>query len=109
ASHPVCVHDRTRALTFEARARHFQRRKCPPLGAPPWRFFGCTGALLSLFPGPGSNGCSGGQDSRDAGLVLPRCDRNPLRGRHTFLGLPVSPLEKTPLVSKAEAVTSTNP
>src|SRR5215471_5456127 len=60
--------------------------------------FGCTGALLSLFPGPGSNGCSWGSHSRDAGLVLPRCDRNPLRGRHTLLGLSGSPLEKAPLV-----------
>src|SRR5262249_7805174 len=37
------VHDRTRALTtFEAGARHFQRPKCPPLGAPPGRFFDVT-------------------------------------------------------------------
>src|SRR5262249_45792121 len=38
-----------------------------------------------------------GSHSRDAGLVLPRCSRNPLRGRHALLGLSGSPLEKTPL------------
>ena len=53
-----CVHDRTRALTFEARAR---RRSDPtPRLSALHRDVFWTGpsALLSLFPGPGSNGCS---------------------------------------------------
>jgi hypothetical protein len=42
-----------------------------------------------------------GRASRDAGRCPPRCGRKPRRGRHTLLGLSGSPLEKTPLMSKA--------
>ena len=82
-----CVHDRTRALTFAARAR---RRSYPTPRLSALRrgvFWTRPSALLSLFPGPGSNGCSLGSCSRDAGRCPPRCGRKPRRGRHTLLRL----------------------
>jgi hypothetical protein len=109
ASASGCVHDRTRALTFEARAR---RRSYPtPRLSALHRdvFWTRPSALLSLFPGPGSNGCSLGSCSRDAGRCPPRCGGKPRRGRHTLLGLSGSPLEKTPRMSKADALCSIFP
>src|SRR5215467_10300381 len=86
-AHPVCVHDRTRALTLEARAR---RRSYPtPRLSALHRdvFWTRPSILLSFLPGPGSNGCSWGRGSRGAGRCPPRYGRKPLRGRHTLLRL----------------------
>jgi hypothetical protein len=91
-----CVHDRTRALTFEARAR---RRSDPTPRLSALRrdvFWTRPSALFSFFPGPGSNGCSWGRGSRDAGRCPPTCGGKPRRGRHTLLGLSGSPLEGSP-------------
>src|SRR5215475_2252298 len=104
--HPVCVHDRTRALTFEARARR-RSDPTPRLSALHRDVFWTRPSILfSFFPGPGSNGCSWGRATRGAERCPPTCGRKPLRGRHTLLGLSGSPLEKTPLVSKADAICS---
>jgi hypothetical protein len=87
ASAPGCVHDRTRALTFAARAR---RRSYPtPRLSALHRdvFWTRPSTLLSFFPGPGSNGCSWGPASRDAGRCPPAGGRKPRRGRHTLLRL----------------------
>ena len=97
ASASGCVHDRTRALTFEARARR-RSDPTPRLSALHCDVFWTRPSiLLSFFPGPGSNGCSWGRATRGAGRCPPTCGRKPRRGRHTLLGLSGSPLEKTPL------------
>jgi hypothetical protein len=92
-----CVHDRTRALTFS--------RREPGAGATRRRasrrstvaFSGTSaGALFSLFPGPGSNGCSWGQWLQGRRPALRRCGRKPRRGRHTSLRLTGPPPEGAP-------------
>src|SRR5262249_27595401 len=85
--HPECVHDRTRALTFEARARR-RSDPTPRLSALHRDVFWTRPSILfSFFPGPGSNGCSWGRATRGAGRCPPACGRKPRRGRHTLLRL----------------------
>jgi hypothetical protein len=98
--HPECVHDRTRALTFEARARRRKRPDAAPVGAPPWRFLEPAPALFCCFfpwdqaaflpaavvDGPG-----------DAGRPSVGAVANRAGDATTLLSLSGSPLEKTPL------------
>jgi hypothetical protein len=100
------VHDRTRALTFEARARHFQLRKCPPLGAPSWRFSDVPALYYRCSLDPAAMAALGGQDSRDAGLPSVGAVANRSGDATPCSAFPVRLSRRLPLMSKADALCS---
>ena len=109
-----CVHDRTRALecaqigqaspTCVPRARHSRRRKCPPLGAPPWRFSDVPALYYRCSLDPAAMAALGGHtpgtpasSSQTNGAVASRA------GDATPCSALQDRLRWAPLMSKAEA------